>query len=85
MTRDELSVREHMTDHPARCSPAARFREFVELFDPLRGVAVLVVSFLAVLELAREGLIEVTQSEAVRADLRADRRRGGGNGRRDTP
>jgi segregation and condensation protein A len=39
------------------------FREFQELFDPAKGVPVLVVTFLALLELARESLIEVTQSE----------------------
>jgi segregation and condensation protein A len=39
------------------------FREFTELFEPWRGVAVLVVNFLAVLELAREGLIDVTQAQ----------------------
>ena len=32
------------------------------LFDPGKGVGVLVVNFLAVLELVRESLIEVTQS-----------------------
>ena len=62
VTRDELSVREHMTGI-LRVLAGGAFREFAELFDPLRGVAVLVVNFLAVLELAREGLIEVTQSE----------------------
>jgi len=62
VTRDELSVREHMTGI-LRLLAGGAFREFVELFDPLRGIAVLVVSFLAVLELAREGLIEITQSE----------------------
>jgi segregation and condensation protein A len=62
VTRDELSVREHMTGI-LRLLAGGEFREFVELFDPLRGIAVLVVSFLAVLELAREGLIEITQSE----------------------
>ena len=37
--------------------------EFAELFEPARGVPVLVVTFLALLELARELLIEITQSE----------------------
>jgi segregation and condensation protein A len=37
--------------------------EFSELFDPGRGVAVLVVHFLALLELARELMVEITQSE----------------------
>jgi segregation and condensation protein A len=35
--------------------------EFGELFEPQRGVAVLVVTFLALLELARESLIQITQ------------------------
>ena len=39
------------------------FRDFLALFEPWRGVAVLVVNFLALLELAREGLVEVTQTE----------------------
>ena len=39
------------------------FAEFGELFEPARGVAVLIVNFLAVLELTREGMLEVTQSE----------------------
>jgi segregation and condensation protein A len=37
------------------------FVEFCELFEPGRGVALLVVSFLALLELSREALIELTQ------------------------
>ena len=41
-----------------------RVLEFGELFDPARGVAVLVVTLLAVLELARESLLELTQSES---------------------
>ena len=41
-----------------------RFVEFQELFDPGRGSAVLVVTFIAMLELSRESLIEVTQAEA---------------------
>ena len=40
----------------------ARFVEFADLFDPTRGLPVVVVHFLALLELAREGLIEVTQA-----------------------
>ena len=41
-----------------------RFVEFHDLFDPRRGPQVLVVTFIAMLELARERLIEVTQAEA---------------------
>ena len=40
-----------------------RVLEFGELFQPSRGVPVLVVTFLALLELARELLIEITQAE----------------------
>lgn len=61
VTRDELSVREHMSGI-LRQLAGGGFREFTELFEPWRGVAALVVSFLALLELAREGLIEVTQA-----------------------
>ena len=61
VTRDELSVREHMT-LILRTLAGGAFHEFTQLFDPWRGVAALIVSFLALLELAREGLIEVTQA-----------------------
>jgi segregation and condensation protein A len=63
VTRDELSVREHMT-LILRKLAGGGFRVFTSLFEPWRGVALLVVNFLALLELAREGLIEVTQAEA---------------------
>ena len=62
VSREELSVREHMS-RILRQLKESRVLEFAELFDPSRGVAVLVVTFLALLELARETLIEVTQSE----------------------
>jgi segregation and condensation protein A len=38
---------------------------FEDLFDTATGVSSLVVSFLAILELAREKLVEITQSEAL--------------------
>ena len=41
-----------------------RFVEFGDLFDPSRGQQVLVVTFIAMLELAKETLIELTQAEA---------------------
>ena len=62
VTREELSVREHMSA-VLRKLREHRVLEFVALFDVSRGVAVLVVNFLAVLELAREGLIDITQAE----------------------
>ncbi len=61
ITREELSVREHMSGILRRLSGVG-FVEFSSLFDPSRGVAVLIVSFLAVLELVRESLIDFTQA-----------------------
>jgi segregation and condensation protein A len=58
--REELSVREHMSLILKRLQ-GARFVEFGDLFEPGRGVPVVVVHFLALLELARESLIEITQ------------------------
>ena len=63
ITREELSVREHMTGILRRLQ-AAKFVEFSDLFDPSRGVPVVVVNFIALLELAKETLIEITQAEA---------------------
>ena len=40
----------------------AKFIEFGDLFDPARGAAVAIVHFLALLELAREALIDITQA-----------------------
>jgi len=62
ISREELSVREHMST-VLRALKERRVLEFAELFDPQRGVPILVVTFLAILELARELLIEITQSE----------------------
>ena len=62
VTRNELSVREHMSAI-LRLLAGGAFREFTELFEPWRGVAVLIVNFLALLELAREGLVDITQAE----------------------
>jgi len=63
ITREELSVREHM-GIVLRTLQGKRFVEFENLFDPTRGPQVLVVTFIAMLELARERLLEVTQAEA---------------------
>jgi segregation and condensation protein A len=63
ISREHLSVREHMSIVMRRLQ-GRRFVEFHELFDPGRGTAVLVVTFIAMLELARERLLEVTQAEA---------------------
>ena len=63
ISREELSVREHMSSIMRRLQ-SAKFVEFHELFDPSRGVPVVVVNFIALLELAKETLIEITQAEA---------------------
>jgi segregation and condensation protein A len=60
--REELSVREHMS-FVLRKLQGGAYLEFAELFDLTLGVAGLVVNFLAVLELVRERLVEVTQRE----------------------
>jgi segregation and condensation protein A len=63
ITREELSVREHMSLVLKKLQ-GRKFVEFEQLFDTTRGVPVLVVTFIATLELAKETLIEVTQAEA---------------------
>ena len=63
ISREELSVREHMTSILRRLQ-STKFVEFADLFDPSRGVPVVVVNFVALLELAKETLIEITQAEA---------------------
>ena len=63
ISREELSVREHMSI-VLRKLQGRKFIEFEHLFDPTQGVPVLVVTFIALLELAKETLIEITQAEA---------------------
>ena len=63
ISREELSVREHMSI-VLRKLQGRKFLEFEDLFDAARGMPVLVVTFIALLELAKEGLLEVTQAEA---------------------
>jgi len=63
ISREELSVREHMS-MMLRTLQGKRFVEFEDLFDVTRGTPVLVVTFIAMLELAKECLLEITQAEA---------------------
>jgi segregation and condensation protein A len=63
ITREQLSVREHMSIVLRRLQ-GRRFVEFHELVEAARSPQVLVVTFIALLELAREHLLEVTQAEA---------------------
>ena len=62
ISREELSVREHMSVI-LRKLQSQRFIEFSDLFDHGRGVAVVIVNFIALLELSRESLVEITQAE----------------------
>ena len=68
ITREELSVRDHMSQILRRLQ-STKFVEFTELFtgNPKlmqAGAALVVVHFIALLELARESLLEITQAEA---------------------
>lgn len=63
ISREELSVREHMSI-VLRKLQGRKFLEFEDLFEAARGMPVLVVTFIALLELSKEGLLEVTQAEA---------------------
>ena len=66
ITRETLSVREFMSDILRKLNDR-RFMEFTDLFEDLvaQGSArsVLVVNFIAMLELSREALVEITQAE----------------------
>ena len=61
--RESLSVREHMSEI-LRKLQNLRFAAFHELFDLSQGTAGVVVTFVAMLELARESLLQITQAEA---------------------
>jgi len=62
IAQEELSVREHMSMVLKKLQ-GRKFVEFSDLFEAHKGVSVLVVTFIAVLELAKETLIEITQAE----------------------
>ena len=61
--KDELSVREQMS-WILRYLAEREYVPFEELFEVDKGVAHLVVNFIAVLELVKEGLIKVSQDAA---------------------
>jgi len=61
--REPLSVRQRMTDVLASLTASA-FVDFVKLFNADEGRRGVTVTFVAVLELMREGLIEIAQAEA---------------------
>lgn len=61
ISRQELSVREFMSEILKRLT-SERFVDFEKLFDPQLGIAGVIVNYLAILELAKEGLIRITQA-----------------------
>jgi segregation and condensation protein A len=60
--RQELSVREHMSRILKHLQSAGRTL-FTDLFDSAEGRSALVVTFLALLELVRERLVDIVQNE----------------------
>jgi segregation and condensation protein A len=61
--REPLSVRQRMTDVLSSLTASA-FVDFVRLFRADEGRRGVTVTFVAILELLREGLVEIVQSEA---------------------
>jgi segregation and condensation protein A len=60
--REPLSVRERMSNILLTLQ-AERYVDFVRLFDPTEGKMGVTVTFLAILELLKESLIDVVQAE----------------------
>jgi segregation and condensation protein A len=60
---ERLSVRERMSGVLARLRDATDFLALTQLFDPREGRAGVIVTFLAILELIREQLLDVVQNE----------------------
>lgn len=63
LRKEPLSVRQRMSEILVRVKANA-FTNFAALFDPEEGRMGVAVTFIAVLELLRESLIEVVQAEA---------------------
>ncbi len=62
--RDALSVRQRMTDLLTRLQ-GGKFHRFESLFEPREGKLGVVVTFLALLELAKEQLLDFVQEAAL--------------------
>jgi segregation and condensation protein A len=61
--RERLSVRQRMSDILSSLRDAA-FMDFAALFRPEEGRMGVTVTFIAILELMKEGLVEIVQAEA---------------------
>ncbi|HEY5993378.1 MAG TPA: ScpA family protein [Gallionellaceae bacterium] len=62
--REELSVREQMT-HVLRRLRHGEFEPFENLFELDGGIPQVVVTFIAILQLAKDNLVEITQTETL--------------------
>ena len=62
VARERLSVRQRMSDILSTLRESA-FLEFVNLFRPEEGRMGVTVTFIAILELMKEGLLEIVQAE----------------------
>ena len=62
ISREPLSVRQRMSE-VLNAMRSQSFVEFVTLFRPEEGRMGVTVTFIAILELLREGLVEIVQSE----------------------
>jgi len=62
LQREPLSVRQRMSEILSRINANA-FTGFADLFDPEEGRMGVAVTFIAILELLRETVIEVVQAE----------------------
>jgi segregation and condensation protein A len=60
ISKEPLSVRMRMSELLAELAHG-EFRQFIYLFDPEKGRRAIVVCFLAILELSKEGLLEIVQ------------------------
>jgi segregation and condensation protein A len=63
ISRERLSVRQRMSDILSNLQNVAFF-DFTQLFNPQEGRMGVTVTFIAILELMKEGLIEIVQAEA---------------------
>lgn len=61
--KQELSIREHMTNI-LRLLQEVKSKHFYDLFDVTQGVSYLIVNFIAVLELGKEGMISILLDES---------------------
>lgn len=60
--KQELSIREHMTNI-LRILKETKSKCFYDLFDVTQGISYLIVNFIAVLELGKEGMISILLDE----------------------